>query len=109
MGGSKPPQSKAQKRKAKMLTKLDPHRAKQFKAKNKRVKEEHEIWEAISQQKGNVGGDDVTSKLAINPLVVNTAVSKPVIKLVQVAIPVGKKGETARQRKARMREYVFGD
>jgi hypothetical protein len=126
MGGSKPPTSKAQKRRAKTLTKLDANRAKRFKLKNRRVQEEHEMWaekdnllvsqECIDSDSGccGVGVDSGNVNLA-HAAVPDKRPSgsgssfKPAIKLVQVPIPVGIKGETKRQRKARLREYVFGD
>jgi len=107
MGGSKPPTSKAQKRRAKTLTKLDPNRAKRFKLKNKRVQKECEMWESKNNSENS---DNMSVETGSNNIVSSQVHPKAaVIKLVNIDIPIGKKGETKRQRKARLREYVFGD
>ena len=88
MGGSKPPTSKAQKSRAKMAKKLPGNIAKRFKLNNKKARAEEERWhglESNATQKSPMitkAGDDIVKK---------------------------EKGETSRQRKARLRELILGD
>ena len=102
MGGSKPPTSKAQKARAKMLTKLPGNKAKMFKKANARRKYENSLWEGVEAQQSGAAPGAQTGSLAV-------VTSKPSIKLASIAVPSKRKGETNRQAKARVRELVLAD
>ena len=110
MGGSKPPTSKAQKARARLLKKIPGNKAKMFKKVNAKRQEENALWKTNSNEIGTFEKSTDTGPDKHN--VINSSssnISGPVIKLVRIAVIPKKKGESNRQARARLRELVLAD